>query len=231
MALESKDFYQKEHEYIFEALINLWANRKTIDVITLSDELGKADYLDVVGGTDYLYEIASFAITATVAHEYGKIVKEKSVLRNILSTCQKISGEVYDQDPVPVLLERIEKRIFDLTQVNLSDSLMHIKDVLNSRVEEYMELVDNPEKLEQGKVNTKYRDLDEVLGGFQPGQLIILAARPSMGKTAFALNCMINAAIQEKKTIAMFSLEMGNEQLVDRILCTVSGTPMHKITK
>jgi len=231
LALEPKDFYQKEHEYIFAALDRLWSQRKTIDVVTLSDELGKEDHLDVIGGTDYLYEIASFAITSTVAHEYGKIVKEKSVLRNILSTCQKISGEVYDQDPVPELLERIEKRIFDLTQVNLSDSLMHIKDVLNQRVEEYMELVDNPEKLEAGKVNTKYTELDDMLGGFQPGQLIILAARPSMGKTAFALNCIINAAVQEKKTIAMFSLEMGNEQLVDRILCTVSGTPMHKITK
>lgn len=231
IALEPKDFYQKEHEYIFAALENLRANRKTIDVITLSDELAKADHLDLIWWTDYLYEIASFAITATVAHEYGKIVKEKAVLRNILSTCQQISGECYDQDPVPELLERIEKRIFDLTQVNLSDSLMHIKDVLSQRVEEYMELVDHPEKLEEGKVNTKYTDLDELLGGFQPGQLVILAARPSMGKTAFALNVMINAAISEKKTLAMFSLEMGNEQLVDRILCTVSWTPMHKITK
>ncbi len=231
LALEAKDFYQKEHEAIYDALLVLWAQRKTIDVITLSDELSKADNLDLVGWTDYLYEIASFSITATVAHEYGKIVKEKAVLRNILSTCQKISWEVYDQEPVPELLERIEKRIFDLTQVNLSDSLMHIKDVLNARVEEYMELVDNPEKLEKGKVNTKYTALDDMLGWFLPGQLIILAARPSMGKTAFALNCMINAAIQEKKTIAMFSLEMGNEQLVDRILCTVSKTPMHKITK
>ncbi len=231
LALEPKDFYQKEHEFIFQALESLRASRKTIDVVTLSDELSKADNLDVVWWTDYLYEIASFAITATVAHDYWKIVKEKAVLRNILSTCQKISWEVYDQEPVPELLERIEKRIFDLTQVNLSDSLKHIKDVLNSRVEEYMELVDNPEKLEQGKVNTKYHDLDDMLWWFQPGQLIILAARPSMGKTAFALNCMINAAIQEKKTIAMFSLEMGNEQLVDRILCTVSKTPMHKITK
>ncbi len=231
MALEPKDFYQKEHELIFAALLALWADRKTIDVITLSDQLGKGDDLDIVWWVDYLYEIASFAITASVAHEYGKIVKEKAVLRNILTTCQKISGDCYDQEHVPTLLERIEKRIFDLTQVNLSDSLMHIKDVLNSRIEEYMELVDNPWKLEEGKVNTKYTDLDNVLWGFQPWQLIILAARPSMGKTAFVLNVMINAAIQEKKTLAMFSLEMGNEQLVDRILCTVSWTPMHKITK
>lgn len=231
LALEAADFYQKEHELIFTALQALWTERKTIDIITLSDQLTKNDDLDVIWGTDYLYEIASFAITATVAHEYGKIVKEKSVLRGILRTCQEVSGDCYDQEAVPTLLERIEKRIFDLTQVNLSDSLMHIKDVLNSRVEEYMEIVDNPDKLEETKVNTAFTALDNVLGGFQPWQLIILAARPAMWKTAFALNVLINAAVQWKKTVAMFSLEMGNEQLVDRILCTVSGTPMHKITK
>ena len=156
VALEPADFYQKEHEHIFSALKNLRSTRKTIDVVTLSDELDKNDHLEIIWGVDYLYEIASFAITATVAHEYGKIVKEKAILRNILSTCQQISGECYDQDPVPELMERIEKRIFDLTQVNLSDSLMHIKDVLNLRIEEYMEIVDNPDKLEE------YRKTSEV---------------------------------------------------------------------
>lgn len=230
--LKPEDFYLKEHQYIFEALVNLRASRKTIDVITLSDMLNQwEERMDLIGGMDYLYDIASYSITAGPAYEYAKIVKEKSVFRGILKTCQNISGDVYDQKPVPDILERIEKRIFDLTQVNLSDSMMHIKDVLNQRIEEYMEIVDNPAKLEEWKVNTKYTDLDEMLGGFQPGQLIILAARPSMGKTALALNIAINAAIKEKKTVSLFSLEMGNEQLVDRILCTVSWTAMHKITK
>ena len=117
----------------------------------------------MIGGLDYLYDIASYSITTGPAFEYAKIVKEKAVLRNILKTCQNISGDVYDQKPANELLERIEKRIFDLTQINLSDSLMHIKDVLNQRIEDYMEVVDNPEKLEEGKVNTKYEDLDEML--------------------------------------------------------------------
>ena len=98
-----------------------------------------------------------------MAHEYGKIVKEKAVLRNILKTCQTISGEVYDQDPVPEILERIEKRVFDLTQVNLSDSLKHIKDILSARVEDYMEIVNNPEKLEEQKVNSQFHALDNLL--------------------------------------------------------------------
>ena len=221
----------KEHELIYAALDSLWTNRKTIDLITLSDALTKEDNLDVIGGMDYLYELAGYVFTVAGAHEYGKIVKEKAILRGILKTCQDISGDCYAQDPVDELLERVEKRIFNLTQVNLSDSLRHIKDVLNQRVEEYMEIVDNPQMLEDMKVNTKFTELDNILGGFQPGQLIILAARPAMGKTAFALNIMINAALYGKKTVAIFSLEMGNEQLVDRVLCTVSGTSMHKITR
>lgn len=231
VALKAPDFYQKEHQLIFDALLSLWASRSAIDVVTLSDQLDKDDNLELVWGTDYLYELASFAITATVAAEYGKIVKEKAILRNILSTCQKISGDCYDQQPVEDILERIEKRIFDLTQVNLSDSMMHIKDVLNMRVEEYMEIVDNPHKLDEIKVNTAFKDLDDMLWWFQPWQLVILAARPAMWKTALALNFMINAAVQYKKTVAIFSLEMGNDQLVDRVLCTVSWTSMHKITK
>lgn len=178
-----------------------------------------------------MYELASFSITAATAREYGKIVKEKSILRNILKTCQEISGDVYDQQPVPDLLERIEKRIFDLTQVNLADSMRHIKEILNSRVEDYMELVDNPEKIEEMKVHSTYERLDQVLGGFKPGDLSIIAARPSMGKTSFAINILVRAAMRSNKTVSLFSLEMGAEQIVDRILSLVSGTSMHKISK
>jgi len=232
VALRPEDFYQREHQLIFEALLGLWSKRSAIDVVTLSNELQKWwDNLDLIGGMDYLYDIGSYVITATWASEYGKIVKEKSVLRNILKTCQKLSGDVYEQQPVTEILERIEKRIFDLTQVNLSDSMLHIKDILNKRVEDYMEIVDNPEKLEQVKVNTQFHALDDVLGWFQPWQLIILAARPAMGKTSFALNILANAAMKTKKTVSLFSLEMGSESIVDRILATQANVPMHKISK
>lgn len=229
--LQAKDFYQQEHILVFEAMKSLWSQRKTIDVVTISDALSKGDNLDVIWWKEYLYELASFAITANVAHDYGKIVKEKSVLRNILKTCQQISGDVYEDTQVESLLERIEKRIFDLTQVNLADSLQHIKDILNTRIEDYMELVDNPEKLDQMKVNSRFTDLDDILWGFQPGQLVIIAARPAMGKTSFALNLLQNAAMQWQKTVCVFSLEMGSDQIVDRVIAQVSGIPMHKITK
>jgi replicative DNA helicase len=226
-----QDFYQKEYQYIASAMVELWQRRQTIDVVTVSNILQKWDILDNIGGVDLLFEITAFAMTATAAPEYAKIVKEKSILRNILKTCQVISGDVYEQEPVPMILEKIEKRIFDLTQVQMSDSLRHIKDILNSRLEDYMDIVDNPHKLDEQKINSHFAALDEVLWWFRPGDLCILAARPSMGKTAFAINIMINAAIKSRKSVCLFSLEMPAEQITDRIISMVSDIPMHKIVK
>lgn len=231
VALSSTDFYQKEHQLIFDAVHELRMSRKTIDVVTLSNQLTKGDNLDVVGGMDYLYELASWVITSSLAMDYAKIVKEKAVLRNVLKVCQQIVGDVYQTQDTQLVLESIEKRIFDLTQVNLSDSMKHIKDVLNTRAEEYMDLVDNPEKHEEIKVKTHYTELDNLLGWLRPGDLCILAARPSMGKTAFALRLLMNAALRSKKSVALFSLEMGAEQIVDRILSTTSGVSMTRIVK
>ncbi len=127
VALQPADFYQKEHQMIMQGVHDLWLQRKTVDVVTVSNELQKGDALDMIGGLDYLYELAGFAVTTAAAADYAKIVKEKSILRNILKTCQSISGDVYDQQPVNNILERIEKRIFDLTQIHISDGLKHIK--------------------------------------------------------------------------------------------------------
>ncbi|UFX83482.1 replicative DNA helicase [Candidatus Absconditicoccus praedator] len=227
--INAEDFYQKEHQFIYEAISQLWESNKTIDVITISDQLSKNGNLENIGGIDYLYELSSFVLTPTVVGEYSKIVKEKSILRNILKTSQKIAGDVYEEKDTGQILDNIEKRIFDLTQINTSSSLAHIKDILNQRMEEYMEIVDDPSKVDKGKVLSTYSHLDNLLGGFKPGDLVILAARPSMGKTSFAINLLINAAIKQNKYVAMFSLEMGNDQIVDRILSCVSETPLGKI--
>ena len=229
--LAPEDFYNKEHFFIFKAIKDLWSARKTIDVLTVADQLGKDDKLDVIGGMDYLYEISSFLLSFTGADEYAKIVKEKSILRNVLKTCQKIIGDVYDQKDTFEVLQTIEKRIFDLTQNNLSETVHSIKEILDRRVEDYMDMVDNPEKLANAKIHSGYAWLDEFLGWFKPGELIILAARPSMGKTAFAINILEKIAVQQKKSVAMFSLEMGSEQIVDRILSMVAHIPMNKISK
>ncbi len=229
--LTPEDFYQKEHAFIFRGIKTLWAARKTIDVLTLADQLTKDGVVDIVWGVDYLYELSWFLLTSSSADEYAKIVKEKSILRNILKVSQKIIGDVYEQKETLDILQTIEKRIFDLTQNTWSDQVHSIKELLDSRVEDYMEIVDHPEKINDKKVMAGYYHMDEMLWGFKPGELLILAARPSMGKTAFAINLLEHAAIQQKKSVAMFSLEMGAEQIVDRILSTASGVSMTKITK
>jgi replicative DNA helicase len=231
LALHADDFYQKEHRDIYAAMQSLRAARKTIDVVTLGDQLAKDGVLDTLWGTDYLYELSTFLLSASSCAEYTKIVKEKSVLRWILKVSQHIIGDVYEQREAPEILETIEKRIFDLTQMKVGDSLHHIKDILSKRIEEYMDVVDNPEKAEAKKILSHYRGIDDMLWGFKPGELIILAARPSMWKTAFAINVLTNIAVKQRKSVAIFSLEMGSEQIVDRILSTIAEVPMYKITK
>ncbi|PID34857.1 MAG: replicative DNA helicase [candidate division SR1 bacterium] len=230
-ALHHNDFYVSENIAIFEAIQDLWAARKTIDVVTVSDQLDKNQKLDMVGGIDYLYDLAGYAFSTTSCPEYADIVKEKSILRQILKTTQGIVGDVYKQDDASEILSNIEKRIFDLTQFETGDTIRPIADILNSRVEEYMETVDNPEKQNEKKVFSGYSKLDDMLSGFKPGELIILAARPSMGKTSFALNILSNVAIEKDKSVAIFSLEMNSESIVDRIISEVSQVPMHKIVK
>ena len=231
ISLTAEDFYQKEHAYIFQAIKDLRAARKTIDALTVADQLGKNNLLDTIGGNDYLYELSGYLMSTSSCAEYVKIVKEKSVLRNILKTSQKIIGDVYEQRDTMNILETIEKRVFDLTQNNMAEKVHSIWEILSKRVEEYMDIVDHPEKANNRKVFSGYRGLDEMLGGFKPAELIILAARPSMGKTAFALNILKNMAVDQKKSVAMFSLEMSSEQIADRILSMQSDIPMHKITK
>lgn len=226
-----EDFYNKEHFFIFKAIKELWTSRKTIDALTVADQLAKEDKLDIVWGNDYIYELSGFLVSFSGADEYTKIVKEKAILRNILKTSQQIIWDVYDQKDTLEVLQTIEKRIFDLTQNNVSETVKSIKDILDKRVDEYMDMVDNPEKINNAKVHSGYHWLDEMIGGFKPGELIILAARPSMGKTAFAINMLEKIAVEQKKSVALFSLEMWSEQIVDRILSMQARIPMYKISK
>lgn len=230
-SLVADDFYQKEHVYIIQSILELWADKKNIDIITISDRLKKDNNLDLIGWVDYLYDLSLFVTTPTICGEYVKIVKEKSILRQILKTCQIIIWEVYSEKDTGGIIESIEQKIFDLSQYNQWDSLKHIKDVLDKRVSDYMDIVDNPDIINEGKTLSEYGDLDNITWWFKPWELIILAARPSMGKTAFSLNLTINAALGQKKSIAVFSLEMSTEQITDRMVSLVSGISMSHITK
>ncbi len=231
VSLQPKDFYSKEHQMVYEVITILKNAHKTIDAVTVADELSKKDYLDTIGGINYLYDLSWFLLSTSWCGEYADIVKEKSILRKVLSVCQQMIGDVYDQWDTLSIMDQLEKKIFDLTQTNISNKLVHIRELLGERVERYMEIVDNPELLEAWKVMSTFPALDDMLAWFKPWELIILAARPAMGKTALSLNLIINAALEQKKAVAFFSLEMTKELIADRLLSTVSGIPMYKISK
>lgn len=231
LSIFPSDFYTKEHTFIFEAMTQLRNSKKTIDVVTVWDQLTKNGNFDIIWWTDYLYDISLYLISPSICGEYGKIVKEKSVLRSILKVSQNIIWEVYSEKDTSNIIESVEKNIFSLIQYNQWDSLKHISEILNSRVEELMYIADHPEEIEHAKTMSWYPSLDKVTSWFKPGELIILAARPSMGKTAFSLNLLLNAAIWQKKSVVFFSLEMTSQSIVDRMLSTEAGISMSNIQK
>lgn len=229
--INAKDFYSKEHQIIFEAIHGLFFARKTIDVVTLSEDLSKKKEIWNIWWVEYLYDVSLFMQSASWVSDYARIVKEKSVLRQILKISQNIIWEVYEQKPVTDILEIIEKKIMSLTQYQMHDSLVHIKDILSWRYEDYYEMSENPDILKEKVCLTHYWKLDQISGWLKPGELIILAARPAMGKTSFALNIAENVSTKYNKSVTIFSLEMSSEQIADRMISTVSNIPMKQIAK
>ena len=228
--LAPADFYEPAHQQIFQAIKDLYNSKRSIDAITVVDRLKKNEALEHIG-ENYIYELSTFALTSSSGFDHAKIVKEKSVLRNIIKACQSIIGEAYSQKDFMDILEQVEKKVFDLTQVQMTDSLVHIKEILNMRVDQIMEAVDDPSILDKWKILSNYTQLDDLMNWFKPWDLAILAARPSMWKTAFVLNLVANASIRQKKSVAVFSLEMWNDQIVDRIMSLVAEIPLTKIHK
>lgn len=226
-----QDFYQKEHWMIYKAIQELWMLRKTIDAVTVADQLTKNNEIDLIWWIDYLYDLSSFLMSTSSCWEYSKIVKDKSTLRNILKVSQKIIWDVYQQKDTSEILDDIEKKIFELTQQKMWDSMVKISDILKQRIETYMEIVDNPEKANEKKVLSGYTWLDNLLTWFKPWELIIIAARPSMWKTSFAINILTNVALKQNKSVALLTLEMQSESIVDRILSEISKVPMYKFSK
>ena len=229
--LVARDFYTREHQTIYEAMQTLWSWRRTIDMITVSNELQKMWQLDIIWWIDYLAEVWWSMLTSSACGEYAQIVKEKSILRGILATSHGIIGDVYKEEDTLTIIDRIEKRIFELTQYQSGDQLIHISKLLDQRMQEYSDIIDDPTKLDAHKVFSGYPKLDDLTAWFKPWELIILAARPSMWKTAFAINIMLNACIQSQKSVALFSLEMTSDQIIDRMISCVSKVWLSKITK
>jgi replicative DNA helicase len=224
--LDPDDFYRDGHRKIFNALINLSERDEPADLITLTNELRKIDQLDSIGGASYLASLIDSVPTAANIEYYAKIVKEKSILRKLIQTSTEIITQSYeDRGDVEVFLDEAERAIFDISEKRVRPSFFSIRDVVKESFKTIERLFQKKE-LVTG-VPSGFKELDRMTAGFQPSDLIIIAGRPSMGKTAFCLNVAQYAAVENKIPVAVFSLEMSKEQLVIRMLCSeahVEGT-------
>lgn len=211
------DFYRPDHGEIYAACMALFDINKPIDIVTLTEELSQAGKLEKVGGASYLsLLVANTASAANITH-YAQIVQNKSVLRRLISTANAMAADAFDQDRDAMeLLDDAEKKLFSVAERQLGRNFIPIKDVLSESFERIDELHKNKGQIRG--VPTGYDKLDDLLAGLQKSDLVILAARPSMGKTALALNIAVHAAAKEKIPVGVFSLEMSKEQLVDRLL-------------
>ena len=226
--LNPDDFYRESHRKIYKALIDLSERDEPADLITLTNELKNNGHLDSVGGASYIASLIDSVPTAANIEYYVKIVKEKAILRKLIQTSTEIITQSYeDRGDVEGFLDEAERAIFDISENRVRPSFYSIKDVVKDSFK-ILERLYEKKELVTG-VPSGFKELDRLTAGFQPADLIIVAGRPSMGKTAFCLNIAQYAAIQKKIPIAIFSLEMSKEQLGIRMLCSeahVEGTKL-----
>ena len=216
------DFYDKNHGIIFGAMIRLFEKHKPVDLLTLTDELKRKDELDAIGGSTYLTELTNYVPTAAHAATYAEMVAQKAMRRRLIHASADISELGYDESTTTQeLLEKAEAELFSVSDQSIKQDLVSIDSIL-------MESFDRIEELHKNKgelrgIRTGYRDLDNMTAGLQRSDLIILAARPAMGKTTLVTNLAYNVATIEKKPVLFFSLEMSKEQLVDRMLADAAN--------
>jgi replicative DNA helicase len=216
--LVPEDFYRASHQKIFHAMLKVADKGEPVDLVTVTAELADAKMLEEVGGVSYLSELANSVPTAANVEYYARIVEEKSILRRLIRTATSIAQEGYTrEDEVDDLLNEAEKKIMEVSQRKNTGAFQNIKDIL-------VQTYDNIEMLHNRKgevtgIPTGFIELDRMTAGFQRSDLIIVAARPSVGKTAFALNIAQNVATKTNENVAIFSLEMSAQQLVMRMLC------------
>jgi len=224
--LDPEDFYRDAHRKIFNALINLSERDEPADLITLTNELRKIDQIDSIGGASYLASLIDSVPTAANIEYYAKIVKEKAILRKLIQTSTEIITQSYeDRGDVEGFLDEAERAIFEISEKRVRPSFYPIREIVKASFTTIEKLFQKKEAVTG--VPSGFRELDRMTAGFQPSDLIIIAGRPSMGKTAFCLDVAEYAAIDNKIPVAIFSLEMSKEQLVIRMLCSqahVEGT-------
>lgn len=220
--IQPTDFHDQRHQYIYEAIAALYERRSPIDVLTLADQLKNMAQLDLVGGAAYLTELTNFVPTAAHVEQYADIVAQKAMRRRLISVSQDMADLGYDESKkLRELIEEAEARLFEVSQKHVKQSIVSLENILAESFDRLDDLHKDKKKLRG--LPTGFTDVDSILAGLQRSDLFILAARPSMGKTALALNLAHNVAMLSKQPVLVFSLEMSKEQLVDRMLAMESG--------
>ncbi|MFH1062591.1 MAG: replicative DNA helicase [Candidatus Omnitrophota bacterium] len=226
--LDEDCFYRDNHQKIFKAMIGLYSEAKPIDLITLSDFLFKENELEKVGGAGYLTELANAVPTAANVLHHAKIVKEKAILRKLISTATNIVTQGYEPDQdVDGLLDTAERLIFEIAGSKAKSGIVSIKELIKNSIETIEKLYQR--KTQVTGIPTGFQDIDVITAGLQPADLIIVAGRPSMGKSALICGFAEHAAVIQKVPTAIFSLEMSKESLVQRILCSHARVDMQAV--
>lgn len=226
--LKTDDFYREDNKIIFEAIINLYNRAEPVDIITLKTELQSMKQLEAVGGLEYIAQLPDKVPTTANVEQYIKIVEEKSALRALIKTANELITLGYDQtQEVEDILDMAEKRIFDVIKNRNQKGYSSIRDILVDSFTELEQLYNQKQHITG--IPTGFADLDYITAGLHPSDLVIVAARPAMGKSAFALNIATNAAVRANVPVAIFSLEMSKEQMTNRILCSEAMVDSNKV--
>lgn len=227
-SLKADDFYRDDHKEIFEAIVDLYEKGNSVDVVTVSEQLKIRGTFEAAGGLDYITQLTSIVPTTANVKQYVRIVEGKSILRKLIRASSDIVNMSYEAaEEVPVILDTAEMKIFDILQKRNLKGINPIKDVLVDAFDRLEELYNNKGRIIG--VPTGFADLDNKTAGLHPSDLILIASRPSMGKTSFALNIAQNAAVNHNVPVLIFSLEMSKEQLVSRLLSSEAMVDSHKI--
>src|SRR5262245_3013653 len=226
--LKSEDFYAENHRVLYERLTEMISNSRAVDLVTLREELARTGELDQIGGIAYIASLIDTLPTSRNVLHYGQIIKEKAVLRRLIRAGYDIIESSYRQeDETGEILNNAERSIFAIAEDRIRIGFQSLKDLADSAWNRINFIHENPGVLTG--LETGFADLDQLTSGLQPADLIIIAGRPSMGKTAFAMNVAQNIGVRLKKTVGIFSLEMSKEQLMLRFLCSEARLDSHRL--
>ncbi len=226
--IKPEDFYKDSHGKIYEAMVYLYEHRQPIDLISLSNRLKETGHLEEVGGYSYLVSLANMVPTAANVVHYAKIVEKKAVLRRLIDNASQIINNAYNEaEEVDKVLDEAEQKIFSVSQKHIRQDFIPVKPILEEAFDRIDELHKNKGKLRG--IPTGFIDLDNILAGLQKSNLIVVGARPSMGKSSFGLDLARYAATKEKVPVGIFSLEMSKEEVIDRLICSQAEVDLWKL--